>query len=284
MRQVTRRGDTLIEVMMSISVFSMVALLTINMMNGGINTAQRTLEYEMARNEIDAQAEALRFIHNGFVSERQKATGEGEFSDIWSDIIDNAVRPSQTEDGKSLINDDENTGGSSFNINNMNSCDDAYGSDSQKHLNRYSAFILNTRLMIPNLAKNFSYLNRKYSEGEDNLMKNMVVHYTVDNGKKIMNPPSLYPRLIYKKLKTDTADTCQNTDSDCARLDEGGALYNAIDSAEGIWINAVGNNEYMVRRSDYFDFYIRTCWQSTGSNAPSTITTVVRLYNTEIME
>ena len=60
----SKRGDTLIEVMLSISIFAFVAMLTINMMNDGINTAQRTLEAEMARNEIDAQAEALRFIHN----------------------------------------------------------------------------------------------------------------------------------------------------------------------------------------------------------------------------
>ena len=68
-----KRGDTLIEVMLSIAIFSLVAIITINMMNDGLNTAQRTLETEMARNEIDAQAEALRFIHNNYVSERQKS-------------------------------------------------------------------------------------------------------------------------------------------------------------------------------------------------------------------
>ena len=40
----TRRGDTLIEVMLSISIFAVVALLSVNLMNDGINTAQRTLE------------------------------------------------------------------------------------------------------------------------------------------------------------------------------------------------------------------------------------------------
>ena len=280
MRQVKRRGDTLIEVMLSISIFAMVALVTINMMNGGINTAQRTLEYEMARNEIDAQAEALRFIQNGYVSERQKSESEGQFRDIWENIIDNSVRPSRTADNKSLIDDNANMGGSSFNLNNMDSCDDAYGNDAQRHLKKYGAFILNPRLLVPNLANNFSYLGQKY----DGLMENMVVHYSSEKGPNIMNPPSLYPRLIYKKLENKGGSTCVNTDCANARLDEGGTLYNAIDSAEGIWINAVGNNDYVVRRSDYFDFYIRTCWHSAGANTPATITTVVRLYNPEVME
>ena len=80
----TRRGDTLIEVMLSISIFAVVALLTINLMNGGINTAQRTLEVAMARNEIDAQAEALRFIHHSYVAERQMNSDESSFRYIWS--------------------------------------------------------------------------------------------------------------------------------------------------------------------------------------------------------
>ena len=257
MRQVKRRGDTLIEVMLSISIFAMVALVTINMMNGGINTAQRTLEYEMARNEIDAQAEALRFVHNSYVSELQKAKGKGQFGNIWDTITKRAVKPSTITNG-------------SFDINNMDSCDDAYGGDTQRHLNKYKAFVLNPRLMVPKLSDSFTYLEQGYSD----LMKNMVVNYNASDG--IMNSPSLYPRIVYKKLKEDSG-TCQN--ADCDRLDEGGALYNAIGSAEGIWLNAVGNNGYSVSNSDYFDFYIRTCWHSTGSNAPSTITMVVRLYN-----
>ena len=56
-------GDTLIEVMFSVTVFALVIVVSINLMNGGINTAQKTLEVTMTRNEIDAQAEAIRFIH-----------------------------------------------------------------------------------------------------------------------------------------------------------------------------------------------------------------------------
>ena len=67
---------------------------------------------------------------------------------------------------------------------------------------------------------------------------------------------------------------------------DGTEIYNKIERAEGIWINVAGNNNNKldVKRSDYFDFYIRTCWQSAGTNTPSTITTVVRLYNPEVME
>ena len=63
-------------------------------------------------------------------------------------------------------------------------------------------------------------------------------------------------------------------------------IYNRLNRAEGIWVNAVGdnNNPSRTRKSNYFDFYIRVCWQSAGTRVPSTITTVVRLYNPEVME
>ena len=39
-----KHGDTIVEVMLSIAIFSAVAMLTINLMNRGLNTAQTTLE------------------------------------------------------------------------------------------------------------------------------------------------------------------------------------------------------------------------------------------------
>ena len=65
----TRRGDTLIEVMFAIAVFSMVAVISISMMNAGVASGERSLELVTARNELNAQAEILRFIHSSYVSE-----------------------------------------------------------------------------------------------------------------------------------------------------------------------------------------------------------------------
>lgn len=286
-----RRGDTLIEVMLSISIFAFVAMLTINMMNNGINTAQRTLEEEMARNEIDAQAEALRFIHNSYVSERQKMENQSQFRKIWKRLIDNSIRPSSTAkttnaDGKMVP----------FDINEMNTCEDAYGS--QAHLGHYGAFVLNTRLIVPELSTDgkFEYLGYSYNgtssaHNNDNLMNHMIAYYSATPGK--FQAPALYPRIIYGKLnddgkgsKTNTSATINDTYvGDDAALDEGNNIYNDIAVAEGVWINAVSNIDVAGRTgADYYDFYIRTCWHASGMRTPSTITTVVRLYNPEVME
>lgn len=277
-----KRGDTLIEVMLSIAIFALVAMITINMMNDGINTAQRTLEAEMARNEIDAQAEALRFIHNSYVSERQESEAQSQFRKVWNKIISNASIPSLT--ASNAVSTDS---GMSFDINDMNSCEEAYQDNA--HLERFKAFVLNTRLIVPEFStnSNFSYLGLKYSDksssGEDNLMNHMIIYYSnggLKSGK--FSSPSLYPRIIYGKLSGGSA-----TNGDGSVLDEGDDIYNDVASAEGIWINAVSNTENILGASkgaDYYDFYIRTCWQAAGRRAPSTITTVVRLYNPEVMQ
>lgn len=271
--KITKRGDTLIEVMLSISIFALVAMITINMMNDGINTAQRTLEAEMARNEIDAQAEALRFIHNNYVAERQKLESDSQFRTIWRKLTSNAIRPSMTTE--ELADKD---GGRSFDINDMNSCEDPYAK--QAHLERYKAFVLNTRLILPELStnNNFRYLGKPYSTLSDE----MIVYYTSTGTNKLV-APSLYPRIIYSRLKSAAGGGAANNSD--ANLDEGKDIYNNISSAEGIWVNAVSNLETATKTgADYYDFYIRTCWHAAGQRVPSTITTVIRLYNPEVME
>ena len=290
MRQhVVRRGDTLIEVMLSISIFALVAMITINMMNDGINTAQRTLEAEMARNEIDAQAEALRFIHNNYIAERQKTEEQSQFRKIWRKLTDNAIRPSMTV--QEIADKDS---GKSFDINDMNTCEEPYGT--QAHLERFKSFVLNTRLIVPELSADtkFKYLGYSYggsdsANNKDNLLNHIINYYSVGGNKSDkFSPPSLYPRIIYGKLNNKSVGPSTNSDDE-ANLDEGEDIYNDIAVAEGIWIDAVSNIEVTnkstrTKGADYYDFYIRTCWHAAGVRTPSTITTVVRLYNPEIME
>lgn len=267
----SRRGDTLIEVMLSISIFALVAMITINMMNDGINTAQRTLEAEMARNEIDAQAEALRYIHNNYVAERQKLESESQFRKIWNKLISKASRP-----GATVAKRAETESGKSFDINDMNSCEEPYAE--QAHLQLYDAFILNTRLIMPELSteSDFKYLGYNYNE----LTNHMIAYRNTDTKK--FSAPSLYPRIIFGKLANKGTGK-KNTEE--ANLDEGKDIFNDIAVAEGIWIDAVSNiDTYGKTGADYYDFYIRTCWHAAGQRVPSTITTVVRLYNPEVME
>ena len=268
-----KKGDTLIEVMLSISIFAMVAMIAINLMNTGINTIQRTLETEMARNEIDGQADAIRFIHNNYVAERN--LDDAQYKKAWNKIMDFVLTPNQMAD--------DTGSGVYFDINNMETCDDAYGAN--KHLANYKAFIVNPRLLIPsnvsneaslhatNLNDDFTYLTRGYGA----LLNEMIVGYNATSNK--FAAPSLYPRIFYDAFENNIAE-------DNRKLTDEGVIYNRLNRAEGIWVNAVGdnNNPSRTRKSNYFDFYIRVCWQSAGTRVPSTITTVVRLYNPEVME
>jgi type II secretory pathway pseudopilin PulG len=71
------KGDTLIEVLFAITVFAMVAVGSLTIMNQGTATAQRSLEITLVRQQIDAQAEAIRYIHQAYVAAYQ---GEGSAS------------------------------------------------------------------------------------------------------------------------------------------------------------------------------------------------------------
>lgn len=62
------RGDTLIEVLFAVTVFSFVAVGALAIMNQGSATAQHSLETTLVRAEIDAQAETLRFIHDSYIA------------------------------------------------------------------------------------------------------------------------------------------------------------------------------------------------------------------------
>ena len=62
------RGDTLIEVLFAVTIFSLVAVGGISIMNQGTAAAQRSLEITLVRQQIDSQAETLRFLNASFVS------------------------------------------------------------------------------------------------------------------------------------------------------------------------------------------------------------------------
>ncbi len=71
------RGDTIIEVMIAFTVFSMLAVGAMAVMNRGVSTAQDALETTLVRQQIDNQAETLRFLHQAYISDRTVETGSG---------------------------------------------------------------------------------------------------------------------------------------------------------------------------------------------------------------
>lgn len=70
-----QRGDTIIEVLFATTVFSMVAVGALSIMNQGSALAQRSLEITLAREQIDAQADALRFLNHAYVADFGKNEG-----------------------------------------------------------------------------------------------------------------------------------------------------------------------------------------------------------------
>lgn len=65
----SNRGDTLIEVLLAVAIFSLVAVGSLSIMNQGTSTTQRALEITLVRQEIDSQAEALRFLNASYIAD-----------------------------------------------------------------------------------------------------------------------------------------------------------------------------------------------------------------------
>lgn len=63
-----QRGDTLIEVLFSITIFSMIMIGAVMLMNQGSAAARRALEISIVRQQIDGQAETLRYLHDAYVA------------------------------------------------------------------------------------------------------------------------------------------------------------------------------------------------------------------------
>lgn len=58
------RGDTLVEVILAFAVFTLVSVGAITVMNRGIAISERSLEVTLVREQIDAQAEILRYARD----------------------------------------------------------------------------------------------------------------------------------------------------------------------------------------------------------------------------
>lgn len=65
-------GDTIIEVLFAVAVFSMIAVGCLSIMNLGTSISQRALEITLVRQQMDAQAEAIRYIHQAYVETYQQ--------------------------------------------------------------------------------------------------------------------------------------------------------------------------------------------------------------------
>ena len=195
-----RRGDTLLEVALAFVVLSIVTTVAIVAMNAGILKLEGALELSLTRTEIDAQAEALRFIHNAYA--RNPEDEEGTYARLWSAITKQA-----------------NNNMSALPKFQPGSCSSLY-QDQSGGIYSAKAFILNTRDIQPRKGKD-----------ESAWTKSLIVARPEEN---IFSAPDLYPRLVYTVPATETED--EKTTDDV--LQETGE-YKKLVKAEGIYVTEV---------------------------------------------
>ena len=240
--KISLRGDTMIEVLFAIAVFGLVSVISIAVMNSGVYTAEATLELSMARNEIDAQSETLRFIHNSFLSEREFATDNQSYRNLWLRL-------------KKYLNEADSNAVQPLSVD---TCAKRYGDDSSESIFiGRKTIIFNTRKIDPE-----NPTSTLYSAGEN---------------RSIFRESSLYPRLIFRGSGSDSDETLSEN-------------FTTLDAAEGIWIIPIKSKTTAFdkvsgeEQPEFYDFHIYTCWVAPGRSYPTTIGTIMRLYNPELIE
>lgn len=255
----TKRGDTLIEVLLAVAIFSIIAVSAVGIMNHGLNRTQASLETTMARTEIDSQAEALRFIHDSYSNDRS-------FKKLWHYIAGKVEGDSlgprlSTNNPDGQYNQD------------LTSCAPAYNYTEGNSIYNKKAFVINPRKLEESM-------NEEDGSGVPAALKLSMNGTSPDT--TVFQAAPITPRLIYTN----------------GAYEEGGNLYsNSFDGydevarAEGIWVIAVESQQKGKYTEDnnievplYYDFYIQTCWDSPGNNTATNLSTTIRLHNPDAIQ
>ena len=254
-----KKGDTLIEVMLAVGIFSMIAISIAAVMSNGTSGAQTALESTIAREEIDTQAEALRFIQSAYIAD--KNSNNQRFVKLWKKITENAnnlsSEYSENEEKNILLNYAPNDCKQLYDINKDSGL---------SIIQQQKAFIINPRML--NSFKEED-VNKVYVEAKAD----------IDNtNAAIFSSASTYPRLIFG---IDQGQLVEDPSYSTAN--------NTLSRAEGIYVIAVKDDKTTnivgedSKTSAFYDFYIRTCWYGSGSDEPSTISTLIRLYDPDAL-
>lgn len=84
MLKTLQRGDTIIEVLLAVTVFSLVSVGSMTIMNRSANAAQQAIETTLVRQQVDAQVEALRASHQAF---SRFLTEEAREGSVWRNLV-----------------------------------------------------------------------------------------------------------------------------------------------------------------------------------------------------
>ena len=255
------RGDTLIEVMFAVGIFGMVAVGAIGVMNRGLVQAQNSLEITMARTAIDSQAEALRFIHAAYLAEKKVTDPTAKkYTSLWQAITGAAYPWS----GVGAIPAGFYSAATYNNIGDSGSCPDIYNHKDDNEALVAKSFVINPR--------------RLDSSASASEITSAFQQYAPSGANKVLYDTATYPRLVYPTTATgETLSERDNLSNYDTRLN--------LSRAEGIWVTAIQSQKTVsvagTNKPEYYDFYIRTCWDSADDTS-STISTTIRLYNPDV--
>ena len=230
-----RVGDTLVEVALAIGIFSMVAIAVVAVMTSGTSSSQTALETTLTREEIDIQAEALRFIHSSYLANPDATANP--YAALWKKITAKAINPASN---------------SSYVDYSPSTCQSVLDSNTLKS----NGFVIDLHALSTD-PKN--------------------AYYGYSNHKNNFTVASTYPRLLYSQKQVQGNDTLIDS-TITANLSRVEGIY-VIAVADRSTTQIVGPTNQATGQLGFYDFYIRTCWYGAGDNSPSTISTVIRLYN-----
>ena len=253
-------GDTLIEVMFAVGIFGIVAVSAISLMNRGLQNAQGNLEVTMARQEIDGQAESLRFLHDAYIAE--KSIENSRYSEVWEAIT-----------GKAYTSDELLTDVPGFYSEyngSTHSCSELYEKLPAK------SFVINPRNLGSSDVKKIVD-----GVGGATISDIVISKSIIDPNDKSLRETATSPRLLFGNNEAQ-ANSGNVSDATATTVNYNKKLY----SAEGIWVTAVKSSsgsscasDDCEFRPDYYDFYIPTCWNSPDGGSYNTIGSTIRLFN-----
>lgn len=199
-----QKGDTLIEVLFAFAVLSLVVVGALSIMNRGTDTAEQSFETTLVRQQVDGQANVLRYLHDSYVA-------------------------------------------------------------------RYTPGATAASLGVNTPAGQWATMSNALSATTASSITDLTAcPATAPSGSFVLNPTNA------KFVPVNTGMSKATTFAQIAYKADG-----TFDSAQGIWIEGIrapASTDVNQQNTRYIDFHIIACWDSPGGGSPSTIGTIVRLY------
>jgi type II secretory pathway pseudopilin PulG len=86
-RRNRQSGDSIIEVLFAVAIFSLIMVGSVALMNQGTSASRRALEITLVREQIDGQAETLRYLHDAYMAAPDTAASMSTPAGRWASLM-----------------------------------------------------------------------------------------------------------------------------------------------------------------------------------------------------